>query len=468
MISFFRFSGPLQLAALFIMVWLFRLPLFFTDTPLLWEDVKYLTLGEKLTEGFWMYKDVIDNTPPLAALFYRITDLLFGRSIYAFYIISGFLVFFQALLFKWLCNNNDIISDKSDVPALMYIVVSIVCFDFVSLSPALLSLTFVLIALNSVFKHIKSENNEGEIFSTGLYIGLAYLTFAPTAIFFVLSLLSFIFVTRTPLRHYLLYITGFFFPTLFCLTLMYIVDGHTEFIQYFLFQFPAAIGFKDDFDWNVLVFISIPSLLLSLVGIFRALTYRRFIIYQVIIQRIMFLWLLFSFALIVLFFNNITSAFIMLVPFIAFFITHFFQLMGKRKIGEYLLILYLVYSLRSIYSYIDLPYLNKDLINFNQQLAIRNKFNERFNNKKILVTATMPEIYINNRLATAYYNWDLSKAILQNPSYYENLTHIYNHFFSDLPEVIIDQSGVMPAIFDKIPKLKSLYRLESGSIYIKN
>ncbi|MFN0048314.1 MAG: hypothetical protein ACKVOU_04250 [Cytophagales bacterium] len=467
MIRFFRFSGPFQFGILFFMIWLFRMPLFLTDTPLLWEDVNHLALGEKLADGFLIYRDIIDSTGPLAATVYWFISVFAARSLVTFYVIAGFLLFIQSQIFKWLCSNNDILSDKGDLPALLYVVVASTCFDFFSLSPAFISLTFVLIALNSIFKHIKSENNEGEIFTTGLFLGLAYLTFAPALAFFILSFFTFAVFTRSSVRYYFLFATGFIFPTLLCLTIFFMLDGFTEFVHYYLFQFPAAIGFESNFGWKILAFMVLPSFLFGLMGVIRAFTYKRFIIYQVISQRIIFIWLVVTLLIVTFFFKETTSAFSLTIPFIAFFITHFFQLIKQKKLGGYLLLIYVIYSLRMVYSYIDLPFLNKNLINFNNQVAAPSKWNKVFENKKILVIGKENAVFQNNKLATCYFDFELSQPILAHPEYYENTNHIYSAFLTDMPDVIIDNEVLMPNIVEKVPYIKNHFYQSEKGIYVR-
>lgn len=467
MIRFFRFSGPLQFGALFLLIWIFKLPLFFTNAPLLWEDIDNLSLGEKLSDGFLIYRDIINTTGPIAAFIYWMLSLIITKSVGFFYIVAAILLFIQSQIFKWVCNNNEILSERGDLQALIYVIVATTCFDFFSLSPAFISVTFVLVALNSIFKHIKSENNEGEIFTTGIFLGLAYLTFAPAIVLFLLSMFTFLVFTRTSFRYYLLYATGFLFPVLSCYIVFYLLDGGSEFANFYLFQFPAAIGFDESINWRTISFLVLPSFLFTFFGIIRAASYRRFIIYQVISQRIMFIWLLVIWLVVFFFFKNVTSSFFLLVPFLAFFITHFFQLMSKKRLGGFLLFIFLIYNLRMVYSYIEIPYLNRPLINFNNQVANPNKWSKIFQEKKILVIGKENEIYFNNKLATCYFDFELSKSILKHPEYYENVAHIYKSFLQDMPEVIIDNEALMPAILEKIPYLKRRFYESQKGVYIR-
>ena len=85
------------------------------------------------------------------------------------------------------------------------------------------------------------------------------------------------------------------------------------------------------------------------------------------------------------------------------------------------------------------------------------EFDIELKDKSALFTGNNLSVYKHSRMATPYLNWKLSEEILRNPNYYDNLSHIYHGFFKDLPELIIDQEGVMDAIFERIPDLAKKY-----------
>lgn len=66
--------------------------------------------------------------------------------------------------------------------------------------------------------------------------------------------------------------------------------------------------------------------------------------------------------------------------------------------------------------------------------------------------------YLNNFAATPYLNWSLSVYDFENLDSFESVIHIYNNFEKDPPEFVIDKEGIMPKLFERIPRLKERYR----------
>jgi len=435
-----------------------RLPLIISDAPLLTEDLCHLVLGEKMVTGAFIYKDIIDAVPPVSALIYWLLGSLFGRSILAFQLLAAFLIFFQALLFRHLCNKNDLMSEKGDVPAFVYIICSMLCYDFMSLSPCLISLTFILIALNRIFKHIKSENNEGEIFATGFYIGVAYLCFAPAIIFAMMGYIAFVLYTRTSIRYYMLLFTGFIFPTLCAITYFFYFDNLPQFFDYFIFNLPIRSAFLFGFDIGSVAIMTLPVILLTLMGFFAMAKYNRFINYQIICQQLMLIWLVLVLGLILFFFSKTLTSFMLLLPFAAYFISHYIILTNRKRFANVLIFLFIINSLQLIYCYLSGSIYPASVINFSQQETKLSEWNMRYQNKKIAFFGDDMSVFINNKQATPYFDWQLSKSYLQGMDYYSKVVHVYNGFRQDMPDVIIDTKNVMPKVLERIPEFERTYK----------
>lgn len=466
MIQFFRFSSPLQVGVLLLLIALFRLPLLFTHAPLLWENLYYFTISHKIANGAWLYKDIIDTLPPLTGLIFGGLHALFGASKEASVIVCALLVVVQAVMFARLCNQNDILTEKGMVPALMYVLASFTLYDFAFLSPAVISNTFLLAGLHSIFKHVKSENNEGEIFTSAAFLGLAYLSLPITFLYFLLSLLTFLLYTRTSPRQYLLFFTGFAFPIMCVGTYFYLYDAFVPLCSYYFFNTLFTTHYTHDTNLGAVIFILLPVVTIVMVGMFRSFGYRRFIIYQAICQRLMFIWLLVLCVVVGVFLPNNISVFFVIVSFVAFFMSHFFLLMPSKKWGTYIVIIYLFYVGRVNYSYIKWPYIEEDLVNFNGQVCEIMPQSIPYKNKKVWVIGHNPAWYVYNTHATPFYHWPHTQAVLGKLDTYPQIIAAYKGITTDLPEIIVDEAKLMPLIFDRIPALRSKYmRLPQAHLY---
>lgn len=455
MIQFFKFSGPLQLLALFLFAFLVRLPLFIFNPPMLIEELHIQVLIQKMLEGNFLYRDVFDNTPPLSAFIYAVIAFLFGKSIVLFRVLATFLLFFQAILFKNLCNKNELLSEKGDVSALIYIAVSCIFFDLSTLSPALISTTFLLLAIDSVFKHIKSENSDNQLFYVGFFVGISYLCYMPSLIYIFLVIITFALFSRTKTSQYILIFVGFVFPILFVFTYFFIFDSSQEFIKYFLLNFPFRNVLNADLQ-SILTII-LPLFLLILIGIVRTFSYRRFINYQIVCAQVALLWLFISFFVLLFFLSKSTTGFITMLPMVAYFVTNFFMLSKRKMINNLIFFSVGMYYLTLLYSFFNKTEYTYFDYNFNNQYTTGSRWSVEFENRKILNLSNDFNVFIDNNCATGFVDFEIAEQILSDVSNYKSISYISLQLEKDLPEIIIDDKNLMPIIFDKIPWLSSKY-----------
>ena len=85
--------------------------------------------------------------------------------------------------------------------------------------------------------------------------------------------------------------------------------------------------------------------------------------------------------------------------------------------------------------------------------------------KKVLVLTADVSWYAGNSLATPFLDWNLAEPVFTGLNYYENVIAI-NEGFSDLPDVIIDPDRRMDAVFDRIPRLRDMYREAGPGRYV--
>ena len=108
-----------------------------------------------MASGDILYKDLWDNIAPLSATSYWIMHVLFGKSQLAYQIVALILVLIQSVQFNSILIRNNAYNESSYIPAALYVIVGSIFFDFMTLSPQLIALTFILPALNNTFQHIE-------------------------------------------------------------------------------------------------------------------------------------------------------------------------------------------------------------------------------------------------------------------------------------------------------------------------
>ena len=87
--------------------------------------------------------------------------------------------------------------------------------------------------------------------------------------------------------------------------------------------------------------------------------------------------------------------------------------------------------------------------------------------KKVLMLGEDFSVYKDNKLATPFLNWNLSKDIFQHPDYYENVLFVNKAFTNDPPQIIFDKENLFKSYLDRIPQLKEAYKETSEGVYQK-
>lgn len=465
MLSFFRINDPYRIIVIFLFLVVLRLPVLTSTDMLTIPELRYMVVGEKLAEGAVLYVGVWDSLSPLSAWVFWLIDELFGRSQSTYHTIATLLVFVQVVRFNRLMLSNKAYNENTYIPGLIYALLGSLFFDFFTLSPALIGMTFILMALDRVFSQIEIRAKRDEpIFYTGLFLGLATLCHLPYCVFLIAILLMLLLFSATVSRRYMLVIFGFFLPIVLLWVYYYLIDGTKD----------LSHNWWQGYFRSKVLYTDIPSLLtLSafptgylLIGLWRIIGWGRFTNFQTRLIQAMICWILFS--VIYLLITNALqpSSLFVLVPGWAFFVSHFLLLIRRRWIAEIvflLLITTVVYlNLGSFYD-ARLPsrLVDKD------SMAPATRPEDQLQGKKILVMGNEVQCYQYNTLATPYFNWDLAKDLFDNLEFYDNLSHLYWHLKNDPPEVIVDMEGKWPSLEDKIPYLKKHYRQGRGGMYWK-
>lgn len=467
MVKFLRTNDPFRILGLIFILGMCRLPVFIYKIPLSIQELNWMVLGEKLSKGFLLYQDIWETTAPLSATSYAMIHLAFGKSQLAYQIIALLLAFGQAMFFNYVCRKNELFNEKSFLPAAVYIVLMNLFFDFFTLSPVLMSATFLLLAIDNVFYHIKQETSDTSIFNTGFYVGLASLFYLPCASFILFPMFGFLLFSRTSFRQYLILLIGFGFPTGITLLYFYWYDAQTAFMVNFVFSYiylePASI-----YSAPVFMVILIAPLTLVGVAIMALIGSNRHINYQVVCQQLMFFFIILSLAIFTFSEKKGAYQLIPAVPAIAFFITHYFNITRKKVVAE-LVFLFLLFS--TLYVTYDSLYggvLEHTIINTNETFVKNYQYDHLLRNSKIVVLGPNRSIFRNNSLATPYMNWGLAENHFGNLDSYNNVVGIYENFKKDMPDYIIDEEGIAEKVFERIPQLAKAYELSDyENVYVR-
>ncbi|MDN5216523.1 hypothetical protein QQ020_30925 [Fulvivirgaceae bacterium BMA12] len=423
-------------------------------------------MGEKLTGDAVLYVDLWDNFPPLSAAVYRFIDKIFGRSPSTNHVLSLLLVFVQSIIFNNLLLKHRAYNENTYLPAFLYVVLMNLFFDFYLLSPVLMGLTFILLALDNIITHLGEPRNDQLVLYTGLYLGVANLFYYPIFMVLLAVYIAYAFLTATSIRRYLLLSFGYGLPLVITWIFYFLNGGMKEFYVNFVFSIfnVASYNYLDPVFY--LLLLAVP-LIFSLVALVKTLRSTRFTNQQERIQK--FMLILLFFAALGWFFNKERAPFqlIMTVPPTAFFLTHYFLDVRVKWKAEALFGLFIGGILFiNISTYQKAGFVSKHFSLEDLEVQTT-QWDDLVKGKKILYLGKKYSIYKNAGLATPYFNWDLSKLHLNAFRYFDNLTAIYRNFQKELPEVIVDEQGVIAEIMNKMPTIKAAYHIRgNGTVYV--
>ncbi len=457
MLTFFRFNTAFHILSLLILIIVIKRPFAGDKLPTLLPELEWMLVGQKMHDGQALYKEIWTSVSPLSAGVYYLIDLTFGRTQFVYEFIAILVTFLQAIYFTFIVNTRNSYLEKNYAPGLFYILLMNLSFDMTKLSPALLSTTFLLLALNKIIKQMeRREGVSDEVFEVGLYIGIAALFHNPTIIFILWAVASLLLYTNANLRQHSLSLLGFVLPLFIVSLYFYYYDTFNE------FQFNWLGGLfnirqysLEDFK-SALIAIAIPIAMATL-GFFRLARASRYNSFQQRTQQMMLLWAITGVLALLLSTNVAPMQFIIFVPCFAFLITGYFLHMKGTSNPEMLFTVLFVAILFIQYQGVR-PLFGKGYEQLSDMRAKPIELPEMMKNQKILVIGERIDEYKYGQAATCYLNWDLSKIDLQNPDNYESIINIFDNFKKDSPTIIIDKEQVIPKIFKRIPELAKDYK----------
>ncbi|MDW7694399.1 hypothetical protein R9C00_06590 [Flammeovirgaceae bacterium SG7u.111] len=460
MLSFFRINDPFRVIGVFLIMLMIRLPMILSGTSLTLPELNWMLLGEQLGWSVSMYSDVWDNTGPLTAAVYWLVDSLFGKSQLAYQSIAMLIGISQAFTFNRFLVRARVFNENTYIPAFLYMLFISISFDFWTLSPVLLSMSFLLLVLRNLFL-LDEETLSQEIFKTGLYLAIATLFYAPSFLFLFLTLVVFAMYRTSSARFLLMVVYGFLFVFIIFFTFLFYRGAVNDFVeQYIISYFTIRVVY---ISWQDMIALTLLPAAIMLFGAFKTFTERGFVNFQVNCQQVMVLWIITCAVSLLL--NPVVAPFQLIVfaPAFAFFLTHYFLLIKKRLVAEIQFILLPVLLIFFCYNNIQNIIPDLDFVSYARLTTQKVEgFDE---GKKVLVLGNNTSYYLNNTSTSPYLNWKLSLKHFDQMNRYSILLSIFDHLEAEPPEVIVDEANVAEELFDKMPLLAKKYKQAEGTNY---
>ena len=424
-----------------------------------------MVLGERLNDGAILYVDVWDNIGPFSAIIFNAVDFTFGRSLISIQIIGLLVFFFQTFYINFMALKHKMFNENNYLPALFYAILGMVFFNTTSLTPPLMGLTFVLLSIDNLLTHVESRNKtDGNLLNIGLHVGVAALFYLPFILFLFLHIATLLFFTNTLKRRYLLMLYGLFIP-IAIVWLYYVWTGNaSNFYNNYLYDLFRRNKLAIMDNKSVLIYAGTTILIFS-ISVLKILSGFGFNIFQVRIQKVMFFSSLMALFIWFFFSDKGGYGFIIFLPWVSVFLSHFFISFKnrlKRELGFFLYFatIILLY-LGTAFHWFGLD----EKVDFSELIVNSTEKQPIYSDKKVLIIGPDATPYLHCQQSTPYFNWELSRKQLEQLDFYDNIEAISKNIQSDTPQYIIDQQGIVPDLFDKLPILASEYTEVQNGIY---
>lgn len=451
MLRFFKVNDPYLLIVIFLLLIAVRAAGLFAELPMLETQFKWLLLGERLGDGFRMYSETFDYTGPLAAYSYKLVDLIMGRSWLGHQILATIIVMIQAGILNIILLRNGAYKENNYFPAFFYILAASAIPDAYSLSPQLMSLTFILLSLNNIFRRIDNEVQDELFLYAGLYLGIAMLFYLPAVVYFVVLLSSLLLFASPATRRLMLFFYGLIVPLIIAFCYFYWYGAHWAFIDSFLLR---GIFNARSFNIGIIPLLISASLFLFLfvLTVLSVLSNGKYANFQTKIQQVMILTIGGGVLAMLVSVELGPSQLILFVPALSFFVSHYVLLL--RKPLYQLTIPYLLVIGFLVYPY--LPY---------HQANLRLPHPPVPKSEKLLYFGTGLANYQGYEIASPFLDQKLSNRWLGKLDYFQPAARIQDNLMASDPDVIIDDLGVVSKLFFRFPQFEARYERRGSSYY---
>lgn len=261
---------------------------------------------------------------------------------------AAVLVYIQALLVNRVADVFRLMDDRNWLPGAMYVLAASCVPDFLFISPAMVAITFLPLALQRMYSVYKQTVAFGAIFDSAFWVVVAVffhppaIWWIPVAYFALLSLRSF------PTREQLIFLTGILSPVVLALTGYFWFDQAGSFLAVQLSSciFVPSFNLPADLS-NTLEAVLVGILMVICLLGFNIYYHKRLIQVQKYVTILY--WFFFAGILATLFqFELRLESLLLVMPSIGIFLAYLFQSTRNKPLLEllHLVLLLAVYMLQ--------------------------------------------------------------------------------------------------------------------------
>lgn len=436
--------------------------LFVFEVPLLQPEMTWMLIGENMSEGKIMYKDILDDTGPFSAWVYWILVFVFGKNIWIFKLIAGAILFLQMVYLNSLFISYKSFEEITYIPAFVLMILVHLSFDILILSPALMGSTFILLSLGQLFSQtvLQKEGNDS-VLLVGIFGGIAACFHFPLVFFLPYMILVGIIISGFSFTQLLLSIIGYLLPILICGVYYFWQNALPEFITEYILtsrtlEIYRHVRFRD------LMLLLVTPLFFSFMGLFTGSIFKSLTVNQQKQLQLMLIFLFFSASAFFLTNRMAPYQLVIMLPALTYLISMLFFSLKKGVFLKITSISFAVLIPLIGYSWLFWKTQNQTMETYGVYYENRHKITE---GKTSLVLGNDLAYYQNSKQVTPYLNYHLTKELLADFNDLENVVMAFKHFQRLSPQVIVDEDGLFGELLEHLPILKEQYR-KSGNYYL--
>lgn len=465
LLSFFRINDPSRLIVIIVLLLLLSsVYIWVLQVPLLQPEMIWLLIGERMADGKHMYLDIIDDTGPLSAGVYWICHLIFGKNVMVYKFLAMLVVLFQIVYINNLYIRYKSFEENTYIPSIVMVILFHLSFDMITLSPALMGSTFIMLALGQLFSQtVLQKEGSDSILLVGIFGGIAACFHFPLITFLPFLLVAGIVVSGFSFRQLTLAFVSYLLPLTFCAIYYFWIDGLFAFFDQFIIS-PREIESYTHVSYRDLAILFSVPLFFTALGFFVGLIVKSQTVNQQKQLQLTLIFLIFAVGSLLLTNRRTPYQLIVIIPGLAYFITFLFVAFKKGKPIKILAALFVFGIPIMGYTWTFLQISSGKINSYAIEISENHSITE---GKKVLVLGEDLGYYHNASLATPYLNYRLSKINLQDHTSLERTALIFQNFMDEKPDVIVDEDGVFADLLEKMPLLKNQFTLIKPNIYSK-
>jgi len=470
---FFKLYDPYRLFGLIFLLFALRIPVFFGYQAPAFFDLDAAYLGKLLDAGFLPYLDIRTEVGPISLLVYwAIAKLPFSVAL-SQQILATLLLAFQALIINRSIANYRMHKELTNYGALAYVLFALLLLGATALSPALIALSFLVLAIANLSELLIQKRGQDAFFATGFWLGLAILSEVSTVFYLLFFIWMAAAFSDANAKKLAILVIGAAFPVLLAVVTGLLMGLMPYMMHYWLVSLV---------DFSIFQELQVPELAMVLLPPAILMTYawgfgqgiRGLNLNQQRYRNLFFSWLTLSVVFLFLWSRPIQNGMLIyLLPAASYYFAHYF-LLGKIKWLKALVML-LIFLQIILVQILAIPEVStRDFgrlidVNFTEKSGLfalqPGHYAQQAGGKPVWIQSGAPQAYGYATSPGLFINDRIKEDELTSFDTYKGVERIFQAFEKQPPYLLIVEEAWMDRLRQRLPVIAERYQELEPGIY---